>query len=815
MRALVARMCVMFRPTHVHGLLLLVLLGAIGFMLWSFEGSPGLVPAPLVPGLAADGDEPGLMGGRSISKDQVISDASDATGSSPARSTEGEYWRWIRGEVRSKLTQVPIEGGQVRINDGSRQGEAVTDADGSFEIEWLGADHFTMSLFAPGFEQREHPGMNWDEEPLELEMNPLGVVFGTFEWPTGLMLEPFGEVQFFRGALSNAARKPAHVLSLTAEPHFKAQLSAGTWSLALHRRDQSSSFETSFEVRMGEETTLHLPLSPSLIYRGKVVFKLGNEGVPGVALDLRQEVAGVSRAVRRSLQLSCVSAEDGSFAFEGLSPGKVLISLRTPWGQVLRLSHVLSAQNSGRTERVVVAPSGSISGFVRDHAGQPVTQQEVRLVPNNASDLGDGRYGQLRGDAARGDSELVQQTTTDGQGRFVFDQVAANRPVCLQVRPHPHLVAEVQVTVPEGSIRDNVQITLGQVSSFVVRVRDPQGQTLEGALVVLRMAGGISLFTSGFRPQALTDSQGEAHFDLAPKDLELAQVTRDGWVRGKIDLVPGGIAEVVMQPAVIVRGVVRDSDGWVVPGLLVSATEEFGARSSSGPYKRTIAGPDGSFEFVGFYTIDILIRASGSGWIQKTEHRIQVQPGTSHEIILTVQRKLSMDPGSLRVEGVRKGSGDPVPGLSMTGLGNCTVALVGPELWITGVRPGRYTPVLSAPGFEQLRLNPVDVLSADSINLGRIELRRAVQVEVRVRDAEGKSVPRARVVFSELAKEQDGEVVSARWKARTDAQGRATFKRLPRERLRLTVSHRSSKKYSDVVRIKDTKGPIEVRLKSR
>ena len=428
----------MFRSIHVPGLLLLVLLGAIGFMFWSSGGSPGIVPAPLAPGVAADGEDPRLVGRRSISQDQTISDEGEATGSSPSRSTDGEYWRWIRGEVRSKLTQIPIEGGLVQISDGSRQGEAVSDPEGSFEIEWLGADHFTMSLSAPGFEERKHPGMNWEEEPLELEMNPLGAVFGTFERPTGLMQEPFGEVQFFRGALSNAARKPAHVFSLTAEPHFKAQLSAGTWSLALHRKDQSSSFETSFEVRMGEETTLHLPLSPSLIYRGKVVFKHGNDGVPGVALDLRQEVAGVSRAVRRSLQLSCVSGEDGSFAFEGLSPGNVLISLRTPWGQPLNWRHLLTAQNNGREERVVVAPPGSIAGQVRKHDGSPVPHEVVQLA-FRGNIKGDGRKGS--GNAE--DADLAQETKTDESGRFVFERVAANRPVSLQVQPTPDLLAEL------------------------------------------------------------------------------------------------------------------------------------------------------------------------------------------------------------------------------------------------------------------------------------------------------------------------------------------------------------------------------------
>jgi hypothetical protein len=280
-------------------------------------------------------------------------------------------------------------------------------------------------------------------------------------------------------------------------------------------------------------------------------------------------------------------------------------------------------------------------------------------------------------------------------------------------------------------------------------------------------------------------------------------------------LVLGGVAEATLEPAGIVRGFVRDLDGWEVPRLLVSAVETDLEQFNRSRRYRVYSGDDGAFEFNDFQGGEVTLHASSEGWEPFEPVTVLVQPGQPVDVILTVQRKLRMDPGSLRLEGVRKGSGDPVPGLSMTGLGNCTVALVGPELWITGVRPGRYTPVLSAPGFEQLRLNPVDVLSADSINLGRIEMRRAVQVEVRVRDAAGKFVPRARVVFSELAKEQDGEVVSARWKARTDAQGRATFKRLPRERLRLTVSHRSSKKYSDVVRIKDTKGPIEVRLKSR
>ena len=88
-------------------------------------------------------------------------------------------------------------------------------------------------------------------------------------------------------------------------------------------------------------------------------------------------------------------------------------------------------------------------------------------------------------------------------------------------------------------------------------------------------------------------------------------------------------------------------------------------------------------------------------------------------------------------------------------------------------------------------------------------------MQVIVLDTNGKPVSRARVVLSERSEDPDQQKKLLRWKGRTDERGRLTLKRVPRESLRLTVSHSSFKKFSEVQRIKGSKEPLRVRLKSR
>ena len=811
----------MLRAIQVLGLLMVLIAVGAGIVLWSPAPQAELIPLAPDAGtmasnprnLIASGDS--SAGAESSQAEHTGITTPEGTALGITRSSEGAGWSYIKGAVRSKSTQFSIPGATVTITDGEgRTAQGESDEDGTFEIEWLGADQLALVLTAEGFEERKHPGIGWQGEPFELEMIPMGVVIGTFERLTEVLEPPYGEVRFYRGSLNQSNRKPDHVVPLDREPQFRAWLPAGTWSLSLHRPAQSTSFESGFEVRMGEETLLQLPLSSALVYRGQVVFKRGNVGVPGITLELRQQVTGISRGLSKSLGMTCITDAEGRFSFEGLAACELIVEGWTPWGQPVGGPFALTHQNSEREQRLVVAPPGRISGFVRDFSGQPSADVMVALVPK--AHLKRSGLSEVSEEDVRAKSEmagLTQKVTTDEIGRFLFEQAPSNRPVLLQVRTGPFLVAEASVQVAEGQVLEGVTITLASTNSFGVCVRDPEGQFVAGVRVTLWRPDGSARLPSGFRPRVVTDDQGLAHFPFAANDMSLATVSGEGWLRGEGLLVHGGVTQITLEPAAVVRGFVRDLDGWEVPNLLVTAKEP--GEERKGRSRRTFAGSDGSFEIADFAGGQVTLMASGKGWEQVEPRNVLLLPGQPQEVILTVQRTLRQDPGSLRVEAVARGSGAPVEGLVVLGTGPCISSLVGPELIVTGIRPGRYTPTLRAPGFEQLRLSPLDVLGGEILNLGRFELRRASDVQVIVLDTNGKPVSRARVVLSERSEDPDQQKKLLRWKGRTDEKGRLTLKRVPRESLRLTVSHSSFKKFSEVQRIKGSKEPLRVRLKSR
>lgn len=221
--------------------------------------------------------------------------------------------------------------------------------------------------------------------------------------------------------------------------------------------------------------------------RGRCIGPDGSSGVAGLRLKLRR----LSRLVDER-----VSADDGSFAFDGLARGLHVIELDerdVPPGLVAMTDasgHVarVRLEDGVDTEVLVrLAVPARVEVRVTDEDGRPLAFSDVRLVP----DAGVHR---------------TVHRLTDEQGVAVFESL----------RPGPHRVhlaarggaspAPEPLDLASGDTR-YVEMSYADTTGTIVtgRIVGPNGEPLPRVDVVLTGPGGA---TSGDRYEARTDEHG-------------------------------------------------------------------------------------------------------------------------------------------------------------------------------------------------------------------------------------------------------------------------------------------------------------------
>lgn len=159
-------------------------------------------------------------------------------------------------------------------------------------------------------------------------------------------------------------------------------------------------------VMVPSEPALEIVLSPSAMLTGRVVDADG-QPVSKAAVELRRRFKGES--LRPAIR---TTERDGTFAFEGVSPGMVL--LRASAMGMLRASAVVDlVSGDDNAIEIELSAGARLTGRVLDRDGRAIAEAFVRVEPTEVS----------RQDASR----LSRQSFTDAEGRFAFGSLRPGR----------------------------------------------------------------------------------------------------------------------------------------------------------------------------------------------------------------------------------------------------------------------------------------------------------------------------------------------------------------------------------------------------
>ncbi len=216
---------------------------------------------------------------------------------------------------------------------------------------------------------------------------------------------------------------------------------------------------------------------------------------------------------------------DGRFLLENLDPGNVVVTVKHDL-RVMDFTEEITL-DGGANEFSAKLEVATISGRVVDPAGNPL--EGIRI---SAEEFEEGGQRQMvmasvvmvsDDDSEGGGMEMTsaigngrKPTITDSEGRFELRGVLPGKPLKVVAEGKNLTTARSKaMTIPDGSLRSGVVLTMVPGCELTVRVVDQQGNPVQHALVgidpIAEEGEGEEAGETG--PRSTTNSEGVAIFD--------------------------------------------------------------------------------------------------------------------------------------------------------------------------------------------------------------------------------------------------------------------------------------------------------------
>ena len=716
---------------------ILAILAALAFLWSNTQGSgrAGLTPGALFPGdgEGAQGALPAIAGGAERGgADEPGFGARELLPSvaSPGAASEGPTRTW-QGRLVAREGGAGIANGNVLMVADDWESQTTTDANGSFEISWHGGLDFAVGFSAPGFAPATRPRVDIEREHI-FELDRAASIRGRVIGPFGEDFEA-SQAYLWDLDLDRKAKRDPLEAPIDARGEFRFDdLSSGQYSVCVSVPGWSLAFEHGLSVDMGESTQLRLELVRGATLRGRVRTRASEQPIAGAELSVQPELQGVSNAVEDKGQLDGVSSGDGSFLFEGLSPGKATVRVETAWGA--RANATLEVKDFGEVlERDFAIPAAaSLAGVVRSESGVGIGHARVRLAwQGSALTLSKDEQ-----------DEGVRSLECDVNGRFLFEELPSGRSLeIVAFRGDEDTLTPVEaellgrrtsVRLGAGEERKDFELLVRETHSLSGRVVDESGAPIaEVDVRALRQTSEDSFrWTStktadDGRFELLGLLPGKFKLDLRHDDFLVA--------REEIDVLEGlslPDVEYELERALRLRGWVVDRAGDAIAHARVvmrsvGLDDHPGSRSIS---RKSRCDEFGRFEFARLLGGIWELEAAAAGYrATPTPERIEVSEELAVELVLEEIPR----PERVVVRGeVLSVDGSELGAVTLDNTRGGSLSFVGSRFRLTGVRPGKTRFTFRAAGFLSRRLQPLELLPGLDVDLGVIEFSAAGELAV-------------------------------------------------------------------------------------
>jgi uncharacterized GH25 family protein len=499
---------------------------------------------------------------------------------------------------------------------------------------------------------------------------------------------------------------------------------------------------------LGPEGPFVLTLPPPAPLAGRVIDAVSRRPLAGALVWLSPDPGAFARTdVNGQYRLAALEADASHLQAE--AAGHLPLAQRFRW----------KSGGSQRGPSLSLDPASSLAGIVVDAAGKPLPGAQVQAVARSAV--------RQRTFARSGTPE--RRAAAGPDGRFRLGKLLAGE--AWQVRAtHPGFAPSRLTLPPLEKSRSDLRLVLGRGRTAFGRVIDRAEKPVPGAEVSL-LANPDSWDTAtgpegGFEVRALP---------AGPVDL---RVRKSGFVPVLVRAIPipGGegpfnLGMVILEPGVILRGLVTDREGRPVSGAEVHRVPdllraEIAARAgalSREPDAST--GVDGRFEIPDLRRgdrVNLFVRASG--YAPGSLGGVTVPPAKPVRVVLDRGARVAgrvVDPEDRPVVGANIELLSHRPGeerglIRRAGTSLSAQSDADGRFAFEGVTPGAADLSVTAEAFQPAKLADLPVPARGVEDL-KVVLERGAVIEGRVLTAAGDPVEDGRVTCGNAASVSDAD----------------------------------------------------------
>jgi uncharacterized GH25 family protein len=523
--------------------------------------------------------------------------------------------------------------------------EVPTDAAGRFELKELAAGTFDLTVRAHGFAPLTVPALALPEGKGATDAGTVMLAAGVSI--RGLVTDPKGNPVDGAEVRAKAAEQDDFPMPARGDPGPADAVTAADGSFVLEDRSPGEPLDLAVShpsygpgsvpgVTAPSETPVRIVLQPTARVSGRTLDPDGKP-VTGASVFLSEEESksfgGQSALMASGRFHRGITDDEGSFSFDGVSPGPFNLSARAPRRQEAELANLeLKAGQDLTGLDLVLPPGAEVSGKVLSPEGRPVADAEVAVV--QASENGFPAFSSLR-------------ATTDGDGGYRINGIPPGRHT-LEARAEGYrrAVRDVEVTAAAA-----VDFALERGLEISGRVVDDAGSPVPGARLLL--IAGQNAFNS---PRTASEADGTFRFSGLQDGTYRLAALKDGYTSDRKG------TTVTLAGAPVSGLEVKLSGGGTITGRLTGVEFSQLSRvriSTNGP-ERGRVDPEGNYQISHLSPGEWTVTAVVPDTPLHAEGRVTLEPGAA-------EARLDLQLGGGRtLTGVVLSNGEPLAGASLS-----------------------------------------------------------------------------------------------------------------------------------------------------